>query len=636
MTQEILIFLSREPFMQGYCSPDLRPRRNSLEERVLEKPVSPAVSAPVSELIAALNWNNSQLGPMTEWPQCLKAVLDLALPSQAQIVLFWGDDFIALYNDAYAPTIGAKHPAAFGQPASEHWSELWDDLEPLLRRVLDGGETVAAKDRPFNLERHGYPETVYFDISYSPIRNEAGKVAGVLCIVSETTERVKFESALRASEERLKAVVSQSAAGIALSNLSGKLISANKRFCEIIGYDEAELVGRAVSELTYPDDLQANDDMFAHMLQTGERFDIETRYVRKDGSVVWVACSVSPLRDDQGQIREAAAVVFDITERKRAQEIERRLAAIIASSNDAILGIDLNMRITSWNNGAAKLYGYSAAEAIGQSVLMLVPSDRLEEEPAILKKVSAGRMVEPYETKRRRKDGRLVDVLLSVSPIYDAAGVPVGASKIAHDIAARKEAERLQSVLVRELSHRVKNLLSTVLAIARQTLGRNEANRSDVAAFEARLASLARAQDLLLTGDWEKSDLRSVVTQALSPYSPERFQLTGAPLPLAAKTVLSLSLALHELATNAAKYGALSVPEGRVAIDWKTDSQGMLELVWRETGGPPVMPPSRRGFGSRLVEMLLSAELNGELKIIYKPQGVLCRISGRLDPGNDL
>ncbi|MGY4225320.1 two-component sensor histidine kinase [Bradyrhizobium sp. USDA 4503] len=116
--------------------------------------------------------------------------MSLMLPAKAQIVLFWGAEFVALYNDAYAPTIGQKHPKALGRPARDNWAELWDDLGPLLRRVLDTGETVFAKDRPFYIERHGYPETVYFDISYSPVQNEAGETGGVLCIVSETTERV--------------------------------------------------------------------------------------------------------------------------------------------------------------------------------------------------------------------------------------------------------------------------------------------------------------------------------------------------------------------------------------------------------------------------------------------------------------
>ncbi|QOZ31039.1 sensor histidine kinase [Bradyrhizobium sp. CCBAU 53421] len=141
-------------------------------------------------LIRSLDWSATSLGPIADWPAHLKSAVSLMLPAKAQIVLFWGPEFVALYNDAYAPTIGQKHPTALGRPARENWAELWDDLEPLLTRVLDTGETVFAKDRPFYIERHGYPETVYFDISYSPVQDEFGEIDGVLCIVSETTERV--------------------------------------------------------------------------------------------------------------------------------------------------------------------------------------------------------------------------------------------------------------------------------------------------------------------------------------------------------------------------------------------------------------------------------------------------------------
>jgi PAS domain S-box-containing protein len=581
------------------------------------------------------DWEASGIGPFSSWPAELKSAVDIMLPAKAQIVIFWGRDFIALYNDAYAPTIGLKHPQALGRPAREHWSELWSDLEPLLRRVLDHGETVVAKDRPFYIERHGYPETVHFDISYSPIRDEAGKVGGVICIVSETTERVRFETALRESEERFRAIFSQTAAGIGQSDLAGRLLLVNSRFCDIVGYTEAELLKMRVQDITFPKDLDNYVQSFRRMVETGESFDIEKRYVRKDGSLVWVASSVSPLRDKNGEIRQTAAVVVDITERKRAQEVERRLAAIIASSDDAILGTDLNMRITSWNVGAEKLYGYSAEEAIGRSVIILVPDDRIEEEPAIISQVSTGRKVEPYETKRRRKDGGLVDVLLSVSPIFDAYGRIVGASKIAHDISARKEAERLQTVLVGELNHRVKNVLATVMAIARQTLGREEATRAGVDAFEARLASMAKAHDLLTHGNWEQAELEAVIKQSLSHYQRDRFSISGPSIQLAPRAVVSISLALHELATNAAKYGALSAPEGHVTIEWSLGADNRLRLRWQEMGGPTVAPPSRKGFGSRLIENLLAAELKGDVTISYDPAGVICEVDAAVGAGWD-
>lgn len=606
-----------------------------MEIVVLDKVNTLAV--PVSSLLDTVDWASGPLGPKSEWPACLHAAIGIMLPSHAQIVMFWGPEFVAFYNDAYAPTIGNKHPHAFGRPAREYWNELWDDLEPLLQRVLAKGETVAAKDRPFYIERHGYPETVYFDISYSPVADQDGTVRGVFCIVNETTERVKADAALRESEERLRAIFAQSAAGIALGDLTGKLLSVNDHFCRIVGRPRDELIGIRMQEITFADDLPENQRLFQHMVQTGESFEIEKRYVRGDGSLVWVANSVSAIRDDGGNMSQAVAISVDIGERRHAQEIEKHLASMIASSNDAIMGIDLDMKITSWNAAAEKLYGYSQDEVVGRSVLMLVPDGRQEEEPRILTEVKAGRFVEPYETQRRRKDGRLVEVLLSVSPIRDANGRVIGASKTAHDITARKDAERLKSILVNELHHRVKNVLATVTAIARQTLGRDKANHEEVEAFTSRLASLSRAQDLLVHADWQHADLKAVMQQALSPYPVDAFQIGGPSVPLPPRAVVSLSLALHELATNAAKYGALSAPGGQVSISWQFEplADNRLRIVWEERGGPEVARPRRRGFGSTLIERLLSAELKGETKFVYEKSGVICVIEAEMSKDDD-
>ncbi len=155
-------------------------------------------------MIRALDWSASPLGAPGDWSQALKTTVGMLLAAQAQIVLFWGHDFVALYNDAYAPGIGLNHPRALGRPAIENWGELWDDLQPLLAGVRQTGKTFAARDRPFYVERHGYGETSYWDVSYSAVPDDDGSVGGVLCIVSETTERVLGEARLRASEARYK------------------------------------------------------------------------------------------------------------------------------------------------------------------------------------------------------------------------------------------------------------------------------------------------------------------------------------------------------------------------------------------------------------------------------------------------
>src|SRR5262245_31459236 len=185
----------------------------------------PLGGSEMGALVRALDWSKTSLGTDIRLA-CASQSRGQSYATWAQIVLFWGPELVALYHDAYAPTIGDKHPQALGRPARENWAELWDDLEPLLRRVLETGETVFAKDRPFYIERHGYPENVYFDISYSPVWDEAGKVGGVLCIVSETTERVIAQERqrllLRETNHRLKNLFAMIDAMIGLSVRSAR------------------------------------------------------------------------------------------------------------------------------------------------------------------------------------------------------------------------------------------------------------------------------------------------------------------------------------------------------------------------------------------------------------------------------
>ena len=589
----------------------------------------------MAALIRAFDSSATSLGPMSDWPDCLREAVDLMLAAATQIVIFAGPDFVALYNDAYAPTIGEKHPRALGRPARENWGELWSDLEPLLARVRDTGQTVSARDRPFYIERHGYPETVYFDISYSPLRDPAGRVRAVFCIVNETTGRVTAQAALHENEERLRALFDQAMGGIALCGADGRFAMVNTRMCAMLGYTEAELLARRMQDVTHPEDLPGNEALYRRLFAEGTAFVIEKRYLRRDGGMIWVSASVGPIRDREGRVTQASAMIIDITERHRAQAQERQMAAIIASSQDAILSVDLDRRIISWNRGAERLYGYTAAEAIGQTVILLLPPGQAEEEDEIMARILGGLPVEPHETRRRCRDGRLVDVSLAVSPVRDEHGRIVGAAKIARDITGRKEAERLQRMLMGELKHRVKYVLATVQAIARQTFG--HAGGEATATFNARLRSLAAAHDLLTRANWEGAELSAIIGEVLGAYPAERFDLSGLRLVLPARSVMAIALALHELATNAAKYGALSEPEGRISVSWAVGGAGPeagapgFGLRWQERGGPRVVAPARRGFGSRLIEDVLAVELGGKVQLAYEPEGVVCIISAPLD-----
>ena len=358
----------------------------------------PAGGGETGALIRAFDWSNTTLGPLDAWPPHLKSTVNLMLASGAQIVLFWGTDFLALYNDAYAPTIGAKHPKALGRPARDSWSELWDDLEPLLRGVVETGETFTAKDRPFYIERHGYPENVYFDVSYSPVRNDSGGVDGVLCIVSETTQRIIAQQKLTETQEQ-------------------------------------------------------------------------------------------------------------------------------------------------------------------------------------------------------------------------------------------------QHLLLRETNHRLKNLFANINALITLSVRSARTPEEFADALRGRLSALLQAKELVHPGTIgaehpvTSTTVDVLVKTILQPYHDEtslnRIIVSGPELPVGRDAVTSLALALHESATNAVKYGALSIPNGTITAMWQKRGND-FDLVWTESGGPKVVAPTARGFGSFLAERSVR-QLGGKIEYDWQANGLTFRLTVPLD-----
>ena len=343
--------------------------------------------------------------------------------------------------------------------------------------------------------------------------------------------------------------------------------------------------------------------------------------------VLGIAAHAAIAIDNAQLLRKAQ---LEVAQRGRAEQDQQRYAAIIESSEDAVVSKNLDGVITSWNSGAERLFGYTAAEAIGRPVTMLIPPERIDEEPGIIARIRRGERIEHYDTVRRRKDGSPIDISITVSPIKDASGVIIGASKIARDITERKQAEERQQLLVGEVKHRIKNLLATVQAIARQTL--KGAPTEEREAFIARLMALANAQDLLTLERWNRAAVHEVVDRALRPFEAKhsaRF-LTKGPQDVwvDAQRASLLAMALHELATNAVKYGALSNGYGVVSLTWEVvgeeeDGQS-VRLTWRELGGPLVVPPERKGFGSFLIERALQG--GGGAKLDFNPNGLICSL----------
>jgi PAS domain S-box-containing protein len=323
----------------------------------------------------------------------------------------------------------------------------------------------------------------------------------------------------------------------------------------------------------------------------------------------------------------------DLVERKQTELTDQRLAAIIESSHDAIVSKDLNGVIATWNRGAEQLFGYTAAEAIGQPVTILIPPERHNEEPEILARIRRGERVDHYETVRLRKDGVPIDISLTVSPVKDVSGKVVGASKIARDITEHKQAQERQVLLAQEIHHRTKNLFAVVHAVVSRSFSGNRSVEDAKKAVLDRLHSLAQTHAMLIEKEWQGADIAEVVRTELSPYVG-RATIEGPSIALSPKAAQNFALAVHELATNAAKYGALSNLAGHVHVSWsvpRPNDSRLFTFCWQERGGPEVMPPARKGFGSAVLEQVMAEYFDTPPQIEYARDGVRYELTGSLD-----
>jgi PAS domain S-box-containing protein len=314
----------------------------------------------------------------------------------------------------------------------------------------------------------------------------------------------------------------------------------------------------------------------------------------------------------------------------------QRLAFIVESSDDAIVSKTLDGIITSWNKGAERIFGYTAEEAIGQHITFLMRPDRYEEEDRIIASLRRGERVAPFDTVRQRKDGELIHVSVTMSPVKDIHGKIIGASKIARDITERKLAQEAQSLLIREMRHRVNNLFLITNAIIGLS-ARSAKTPADMArAVQGRLSALTRAHELTRPGLIEQTgklrsetSLHSLIGAIFEPYVdeeadvPARVVIKGCDMMISESAVTNVALVLHELATNAAKYGALSADGGVVRVDCARDD-ATLRIVWREAGGPGLgEPPSEEGFGSVLTRQVLVNQFRGKIERAWSRDGLV-------------
>jgi PAS domain S-box-containing protein len=355
----------------------------------------------------------------------------------------------------------------------------------------------------------------------------------------------------------------------------------------------------------------------------------ELRHTRKDGGAVVVESRMQLF--DDSIVLEANR---DITARREMEvalrETDQRLrslASIVESSDDAIVSKSLDGIITSWNKAAERVFGYSAREAIGQPITLVIPEDRQSEEREILTRIRRGERIDHFETVRQRKDGGLINISLTVSPVKDINGTIVGASKVARDTTGQKRNEQQISVLAREAEHRSKNILSNVQAII--NLSQSDTSEGLKEVISGRIRAMANVHSLFVETRWIGAEVSAIAKQELAPYLDEndaRVRIEGLETVLEPTTAQAVAVVLHELATNASKYGALSNAKGQIRLTWSRNQDGQLALRWTELGGPSVTAPERKGFGSRLIEGTI-IPLGGKVLFDWRSEGLVCEIA---------
>jgi PAS domain S-box-containing protein len=302
------------------------------------------------------------------------------------------------------------------------------------------------------------------------------------------------------------------------------------------------------------------------------------------------------------------------------------VASIVESSDDAIVSKNLDGIIRSWNRGAERVFGYTAQEAIGQPITIVIPKDRQDEERAILTRIRRGERIDHFETIRQRKHGSLIVVSLTVSPVKNAEGKIVGASKSARDITEQRRSQEQIATLAREAEHRSKNLLATVQATV--NLSQADTPEGLKQAIEGRILALANVHSLFVETRWIGAELSTIATQELAPFEKDerRVRIDGPQALLEPNAAQAIAVTLHELATNAAKYGALSVANGQIDLKWSHESDGRLILRWKEMGGPAVQMPKHQGFGTRIVKRMIG-QLKGKSRFDWRADGLVCEIT---------
>jgi PAS domain S-box-containing protein len=494
---------------------------------------------------------------------------------------------------------------------------------PLMTHGVLAGKFMAYYDAPhaFSEEERDLAVTIARQLGFGLERMRAEQ------------RRLASDEALRGSEERLRAMFDHAGVGMIVMGPDCRIVQANAAFAKIVGRPLESLVGGSCLDFTHPDDFATNRAALGALRQGHAPAVFEKRYLSPGGMSIWVRVTLSYVGVDQ-----ILAVVEDVTIRVATRAALSKSEAEFRTLADNMHQFAWMTDQTGWiywyNKRWFDYTGTTLDEMQGWGWRKVHHPEHVDRVVAKIR--ACFESGEPWEDTfpLRSKDGEYRWFLSRALPIRDEEGHIVRWFGTNTDITERLRSDEQRTVLINELNHRVKNTLATVQAIVAQTLRGVDADPGIQERLEARLVALSNAHDILTQENWEGAEIHQVMARALQPHAgPARISVEGPAIRLVPKAAVALTMGMHELATNAAKYGALSTEDGHIDLSWSIDPAAPVTLTfeWAERGGPAVRKPTRRGFGSRLIERNLAHDLDGEAQIEYRPEGVRCTIACPLE-----
>lgn len=438
------------------------------------------------------------------------------------------------------------------------------------------------------------------------------------------------------NEPLLREAADCTPAPVWMTDRTGAMVFANRAFEESAGVPISALMGNGWVSFLHPDDIPAvREKRNAAWADNHAPYTYEARFKRADGQWRWWDVSSRPRRDADGNFDGYVGMAIDTTDARAAraalEESEARYRAAVEDHAALLVRFRADGTILFANTAFARIRGVTPEEIVGTNMWDPIPESERAERRALLASLTPENPEYRVELKVGGGGEEARWMLWTTRAVsFDAEGRWLEAQSTGVDIHDRKEAEDHRKLLLDELNHRVKNTLAVVQGIAQQTF--KSVDPKAVQAFEGRLGALSRAHSLLTDRRWGPAPLHAIVDDVshVCGAARERIRVAGPPVMLAPRQAVSISMALHELCTNAVKYGALSDGGGVVDLTWRIDGK-RLELVWRESGGPPVQPPAQRGYGSRMIERALAHDLHGSAILDFQPAGVVCTISAPLE-----